>query len=184
MIGRRRHRESESAFQRTDASGRCQHPREMPGDAGHRRPGPCAATLRSHRQWRKLHLGLDTDTQEIVAAELTPDDVGDVSVLPELLDQIDADVASLTADCAYDGEAAYNAGAERRPQSSFRPGRQWLRARPRQRSATDISRQLRSMDASPGSAVRATASNCSGITGAAARRRQHRRAKQSKTWRR
>ena len=47
---------------------------------------------------RKLHLGLDAGTQEIVAAELTPDDVGDVSVLSELLDQIDAGVASLTAD--------------------------------------------------------------------------------------
>ena len=46
--------------------------------------------LRSRRRWRKLHLGLDADTQEIVTAELTPDDVGDVSVLPELLDQIDA----------------------------------------------------------------------------------------------
>jgi len=44
-----------------------------------------------------LHLGLDADTQEIVAVELTPDDVGDVSVLPELLDQIDPDIASLTA---------------------------------------------------------------------------------------
>jgi phage FluMu protein gp41 len=52
----------------------------------------------SRRRWRKLHLGLDAGTQEIVAAELTPDDVGDVSVLSELLDQIDAGVASLTAD--------------------------------------------------------------------------------------
>jgi len=71
--------------------------------------------LRSRRRWRKLHLGLDADTQEIVAAELTPDDVGDVSVLPELLDQIDADVASMTADGGYDGEAAYNAVGERHP---------------------------------------------------------------------
>jgi Transposase DDE domain len=71
--------------------------------------------LRSRRRWRKLHLGLDADTQEIVAAELTPDDVGDVSVLPELLDQIDANVASLTADGAYDGEAAYNDVVERHP---------------------------------------------------------------------
>lgn len=67
------------------------------------------------RRWRKLHLGLDTATQEIAAAELTPDDVGDVSVLPELLDQIDGDVASMTADGAYDGEAAYSAVADRHP---------------------------------------------------------------------
>ena len=64
--------------------------------------------LRSRRRWRKLHLGLDAETQEIVAAELTPDNVGDVSVLPELLDQIDPDIASLTAAGAYDGESAYS----------------------------------------------------------------------------
>ena len=71
--------------------------------------------LRSRRRWRKLHLGLDAATQEIAAAELTPDDVGDVSVLPELLDQFDGDVASMTADGAYDGEAAYSAVADRHP---------------------------------------------------------------------
>ena len=60
--------------------------------------------LRSRRRWRKLHLGLDTATQEIAAEELTPDDVGDVSVPPGLLDQIDGDVASVTADNAYDGK--------------------------------------------------------------------------------
>ena len=70
---------------------------------------------RSGRRWRKLHLGLDADTQEIVAAELTPDDVGDVSVLPQLLDQTDPDIASLIADGAYDGESAYSAVAKRHP---------------------------------------------------------------------
>ena len=45
--------------------------------------------------------------------ELTPDDVGDISEFPELLDQIEADVASLTADGAYDCEAVYNSVAER-----------------------------------------------------------------------
>jgi transposase len=74
--------------------------------------------IRSRRRWRKLHLGVDADTHEIVAAELTPDDVGDVSELPELLDQIEADIASLTADGAYDGEAVYDAIAERHPEAS------------------------------------------------------------------
>ena len=55
---------------------------------------------RTRRSWRKLHLGVDADTHEIVAVELTLDDVGDVSAVPELLDQIEADVASLTADGA------------------------------------------------------------------------------------
>jgi hypothetical protein len=72
--------------------------------------------IRSRRRWRKLHLGLDAGTHEIIAVELTPDDVGDVSEMPELLDQIDADLASLTADGAYDGAAVYDALAERHPE--------------------------------------------------------------------
>ena len=74
--------------------------------------------IRSRRRWRKLHLGIDAVTHEIVASELTSDDVGDVSEIPVLLDQIDAEVASLTADGAYDGEAVYDAVAERHPEAA------------------------------------------------------------------
>src|ERR1700722_6558504 len=74
--------------------------------------------IRSRRRWRKLHLGVDANTREIVAVELTPDDVGDVAELPNLLDQIDADVASLTADGAYDGQVVYDAVAEPHPKAS------------------------------------------------------------------
>ena len=69
--------------------------------------------IRSPRRWRKLHLGVDADTHEIVAVELTPDDVGDLSVLPGLLDQVNAEIASLTADGAYDGAVVYDAVASR-----------------------------------------------------------------------
>src|SRR6202790_354657 len=72
-------------------------------------------SIRSRRRWRKLHLGMDANTHEIVAVELTPDDIGDGTEIPSLLDQIDADVASMTADGAYDGEAVYDAVAERYP---------------------------------------------------------------------
>ena len=58
---------------------------------------------------------MDADTHEIVAVDLPPDDLGDAAEIPHLLDQIDVDLASLTADGAYDGEAAYNAVAERHP---------------------------------------------------------------------
>jgi hypothetical protein len=74
--------------------------------------------IRSRRRWRKLHLGIDAVTHEIVASELTPDDVGDVSEIPALLDQIDGEVASFTADGAYDGEAVYDAVAERHPEAT------------------------------------------------------------------
>jgi hypothetical protein len=71
--------------------------------------------IQSRRRWRTLHLGMDADTHEIVAVELTPDDVGDVTEIPNLLDQIHADIASMTADGAYDGEAVYDAVADRHP---------------------------------------------------------------------
>ena len=74
--------------------------------------------IRSRRRWRRLHLGIDAMTHEIVASELTPDDVGDVSEMPGPLDQIDAGVASMTADGGYDGEGVYNAVAERHPEAA------------------------------------------------------------------
>jgi Transposase DDE domain len=74
--------------------------------------------IRSRRRWRKLHLGVDADTYEIVAVELTPDDVGDITEVSGLLDQIDVDVASMTADGAYDGQVVYDAVAERHPKAS------------------------------------------------------------------
>jgi transposase len=71
--------------------------------------------IRSRRRWRKLHLAVDAETQEIAAVELTPDDVGDVSALPELLDQIESPVGSVTADGAYDGDPVYDEVLQRHP---------------------------------------------------------------------
>ncbi|MEP3330147.1 transposase, partial [Sedimentitalea sp.] len=56
------------------------------------------------RSWRKLHLGLDLVSGEIVCSDLTKDDVGDPTALPDLLDQVDSPVDRFLADGAYDGE--------------------------------------------------------------------------------
>ena len=61
-------------------------------------------TKRKRRSWRKLHLGLDLVSGEIVCADLTTDDVGDPTALPGLLDQVDGPVDLFLADGAYDGE--------------------------------------------------------------------------------
>jgi len=71
--------------------------------------------VRSRRRWRKLHLAVDADTHEITAVELTPDDVGDVSALPDLLDRIESPVGSVTADGAYDGDTVYDEVLQRHP---------------------------------------------------------------------
>ena len=59
---------------------------------------------RKRRSLRKLHLGLDLFSGEIVCSDLTKDDVGDPTVLPDLLDQIDGPIDLFLADGAYDGE--------------------------------------------------------------------------------
>jgi len=70
---------------------------------------------RSRRSWRKLHIGIDAETGQILASELTPHDVGDGSQVESLLDQITAPLASLTGDGAYDQEGIYGSVAERHP---------------------------------------------------------------------
>ena len=67
------------------------------------------------RLWRKIHIGIDADTLEIRAIEVTGNHVGDAPMLPELLDQIPKDqrIGAVTADGAYDTRACYNAVANR-----------------------------------------------------------------------
>jgi Transposase DDE domain len=70
---------------------------------------------RTRRSWKKLHLGVDADTGEIVVAALTSNDVDDGSQVGPLLDQIGRPVASFTGDGAYDRDDVYAAVAERHP---------------------------------------------------------------------
>jgi len=70
---------------------------------------------RARRSWRKLHLALDADTGEIVASILTGNDVDDAGRVPDLLEQIEGELASVTADGAYDGEPTCQAIASRQP---------------------------------------------------------------------
>ena len=60
--------------------------------------------VQGRRQWRKVHLAMDTATSDIRAVEFTPSREGDSPVLPDLLDQIpeDEEIATVTADGAYD----------------------------------------------------------------------------------
>jgi hypothetical protein len=58
-------------------------------------------------------LAVDADTGMIMASTLTGKDVGDPSQVPPLLDQIEATVASVTADGAYDRMPIYDVVAAR-----------------------------------------------------------------------
>ena len=55
---------------------------------------------RARRSWRKLHLAFDADTGEIVASLLTGNDVDDAGRVPDLLGQIEGEIASVMADGA------------------------------------------------------------------------------------
>ncbi|MDP9877559.1 hypothetical protein J2W25_001865 [Variovorax boronicumulans] len=67
------------------------------------------------RQWRKVHLGIDAQTLEIRAIEITDNAIGDAPMLPQLLAQIPADeqLHSVSADGAYDTKACHEAIASR-----------------------------------------------------------------------
>jgi hypothetical protein len=62
-------------------------------------------------------LAIDPDSSEILASELTSNEVGDPSMGKPLLDQIPGALASVTADGAYDGEPVYRTSAARQPDS-------------------------------------------------------------------
>jgi hypothetical protein len=70
------------------------------------------------KSWRKLHLGLDLVSGEIVCSDLTTDDIGDPTALPDLLDQVDGPVDLFLADGAYDGNATRDLLANALAQSS------------------------------------------------------------------
>ncbi|WP_341531517.1 IS5 family transposase (plasmid) [Nostoc sp. UHCC 0302] len=60
------------------------------------------------RTWRKLHLGCDEGTGEILAAMVTTNDVADCEVLPDLLEQIDTPIEQISGDGGYDTFGCYN----------------------------------------------------------------------------
>lgn len=63
------------------------------------------------RTWRKLHLAVDAESQEVVAVELTANFVGDSEVLPELLEQLPPEeaIGAVAADGAYDTAGCHQA---------------------------------------------------------------------------
>ncbi len=67
------------------------------------------------RQWRKVHLGIDAETLEIRAIEVTSSSIGDAPMLPELLMQIPPNepIVTVSGDGAYDTKGCHVAIAAR-----------------------------------------------------------------------
>ena len=62
---------------------------------------------KSRRRWRKLSIGLDPESGEIVAHKLTDSDVGDPDLVEPLLEASGVSVRHFFADGAYDGDPIY-----------------------------------------------------------------------------
>jgi transposase len=77
--------------------------------------------ISKRRTWRKLHLGINEETGEIVAAVVTTNDVHDGEVLGDLLDQIAGEIEQVTTDGAYDHRHCYEEIAEREAKAVIPP---------------------------------------------------------------
>ena len=86
--------------------------------------------LHGRRQWRKVHLAMDTATSDIRAVEFTPSSDGDSPVLPELLDQIPEGekIGTVTADGEDDTRRCHTAIFQRQATAIIpirKNGRPW-----------------------------------------------------------
>jgi Transposase DDE domain len=79
--------------------------------------------VRRRRTWRKLHLGIDERTKEIVAVEVTESRVHDSQPLLALLAQIPEPLDQGSGAGAYDTRACYDAVLERGATPTFVPRR-------------------------------------------------------------
>ena len=99
------------------------------------------------RLWRKIHIGIDEETLEIRAIEVTSSSIGDAPMLPDLLNQIAPDqlLGSVTADGAYDTRKCHDAIAARNAHAVIPPrknAKMWKPDTPGARVGLDFGRTL------------------------------------------
>ena len=73
------------------------------------------------RKWLKMHIALDEETQEVIASALTPASVGDSTMLPVLLEQIQEDINIVKADGSYDSQDCRKALKKRQARALIPP---------------------------------------------------------------
>jgi hypothetical protein len=72
------------------------------------------------RDYRKLHLGVDESTGDVIACDLTRKSARDSTRVASLVGQIDRPIASVRADAAYDANGVYQAIDDHRADRSPR----------------------------------------------------------------
>jgi hypothetical protein len=73
------------------------------------------------RTWRKVHVGVDEASGEIVAAVVTTNSTHDSQELPDLLAQVEEEIAQVSGDGAYDRRGCYDAIRQRRARAVIPP---------------------------------------------------------------
>jgi IS5 family transposase len=73
------------------------------------------------RTWRKLHLGADEATGELVAATVSTNSFKDSQLLEDLLAQVEDEIKQVSADGAYDSRTCYDAIRERGARAAIPP---------------------------------------------------------------
>ena len=73
------------------------------------------------RTWRKIHLAVDETSKNIIGIEVTTTAWGDSEILPGLLDQVEGEIAQVSADGAYDSHGCHAAIAERDARATIPP---------------------------------------------------------------
>ncbi|NET36057.1 MAG: IS5 family transposase [Cyanothece sp. SIO1E1] len=73
------------------------------------------------RTWRKLHLGVNEKTGEILAAVVSTNNVSDDEAFGDILDGIEEDIEAVSADGAYDKRKCYDAIDKRGAQAHIPP---------------------------------------------------------------
>ena len=102
----------------------------------------------------QVHLGIDADTLEIRAIEVTGNGVGDAPMLPELLNQVPSNepIASVSADGAYDTKVCHAAIAARHAEAIIpvrKNGRPWKEDGAGARARNEILRATRKTGRDP-----------------------------------
>lgn len=73
------------------------------------------------RTWRKLHIGIDESTCEIMAGVVTYSNVADGSVLADVLEQITEPIKQVSLDGAYDWQACHEKIEEHKARAVIPP---------------------------------------------------------------
>jgi NTP pyrophosphatase (non-canonical NTP hydrolase) len=75
------------------------------------------------RTWRKLHLGINEETGEVVAAMASTNDLRDDALLGDLLEQVPGEIEQVSGDGIYDTAECYRLLQERGARAAIPPRR-------------------------------------------------------------